>query len=242
VRPEPRLYVDTDLAPGRPLTLDPDRSHYLCRVLRQRRGDYVTLFGGDGNVYGATILVADARSCEVELGAVVGREPPPRVRLHVAQALIKSERQDWMLQKATELGATDLWLLVSEHTEVHVTGARLERRLQHWQRVIVSATEQCGRLRLPQLHGPMPLPALLQTLPAQQLLLLDPGAPPLAAPSYCDTMLLLGPEGGLSDVERAAAIAAGASPMGLGSLILRSDTAPVAAISVLRQAWGWRAI
>jgi 16S rRNA (uracil1498-N3)-methyltransferase len=240
VRPEHRLCVASPLAAGRTLTLDPDRSHYVCRVLRQRRGDALTLFNGDGLAFRAVIVTADARSCEVELSDVIASEPAPYVRVHVAQALIKSERQDWMLQKATELGASDLWLLVSEHTEVRVSGPRLERRRAHWQRVVVSAAEQSGRYRLPQLHGPLPLHDFLRAPPASQMLLLDPGAPPLGNVACKDTVLLLGPEGGFSDAERDAALTAGATAVGLGDLILRSDTAPVVALGVLRQAWDWR--
>lgn len=240
MRPEHRLCVASPLAAGRTLTLDPDRSHYICRVLRQRRGDALTVFNGDGLAFRAVIVTADARSCEVELSDVIASEPAPHVRVHVAQALIKSERQDWMLQKATELGASDLWLLMSEHTEVRVSGPRLERRLTHWQRVVVSAAEQSGRYRLPQLHGPLPLHDFLRTSPASQMLLLDPGAPPLGNVACTDTVLLLGPEGGFSDAEREAALTAGATAVGLGDLILRSDTAPVVALGVLRQAWGWR--
>jgi 16S rRNA (uracil1498-N3)-methyltransferase len=240
VRPEHRLYVASPLAAGRTLTLDPDRSHYLCRVLRQRRGDALTLFNGDGRAFRGVIATADARSCEVELRDIAATEPPPRVRVHVAQALIKTERQDWMLQKATELGATDVWLLVSEYTEVRASGPRLERRLAHWQRVVVSAAEQSGRYRLPQLHGPLPLSDFLRTQPAPQLLLMDPGAAPLGRVAFGDTALLLGPEGGFSAAERDAALSAGATAVGLGDLILRSDTAPVVALGVLRQAWGWQ--
>lgn len=240
MRPEHRLYVASPLSAGRTLTLDPDRSHYVCRVLRQRRGDALTLFNGDGQAFRAVIATADARSCDVELADIVAIEPAPQVRVHVAQALIKTERQDWMLQKATELGATDVWLLVSEYTEVRVNGPRLERRLAHWQRVVVSAAEQCGRYRLPQLHGPLLLRDFLRAPPAPQMLLLDPGAAPLGTVAYRDTVLLLGPEGGFSDVERDAARTAGAIAVGMGDLILRSDTAPVVALGVLRQAWGWR--
>lgn len=235
-----RLHVDVQLAPNSSLTLDPDRSHYLCRVLRQRRGDHVVLFNGDGDGYDAEVESADARACEVRVGAVTAHEPVPRLRLHLAQSLIKGERLDFVMQKATELGVTDIWPLETERTEVHIEGRRVTRRETHWQRVIESAAEQCGRLRLPMLHAPMSLPALLAARPSARMLLLDPGAPALSgASALADTLLLVGPEGGFSDAEREAAQASGAVPMGLGRLILRADTAPLAALAVLRQSWGW---
>jgi len=125
---------------------------------------------------------------------------------------------------------------------VHIEGPRVARRETHWRAVIASAAEQCGRLWLPTLHTPQPFGELLRQHIAAQTLLLDPGAPPLGATiPLVDTMLLIGPEGGLSDAERDAAIASGARPVGLGRLVLRTDTAPIAAIAVLRQAWGWDA-
>ncbi len=175
-----RLHVDVQLTPNSSLTLDPDRSHYLCRVLRQRRGDHVLLFSGDGDGYDAEVENTDARACEVRVGAAIEHEPPPRLRLHLAQALIKGERLDFVMQKATELGVTDIWPLATERTEVHIEGHRVARREAHWQRIVESAAEQCGRLRLPVLHAPLALPALFQTPPRAQMLLLDPGAPALS--------------------------------------------------------------
>lgn len=237
-----RLHVDVRLASDTSLTLDPDRSHYLCRVLRQRRGDHVMLFSGDGNGYDARIDDADARACEVYVGAVIATEPAPRLRLHLAQSMIKGDRLDFVLQKATELGVTDVWLVETQRTEVHVEGPRVARRETHWQRILESAAEQSGRLRLPTLHAPVAFADLLGQPPARQLFLLDPGAAPLQRPpALDDTALLVGPEGGFSAEERDAAIARGALAMGLGNLILRADTAPVAALAVLRQAWSWSA-
>jgi 16S rRNA (uracil1498-N3)-methyltransferase len=237
-----RLQVDAALTEGLALTLDPDRSHYLCRVLRLKRGDHVLLFAGDGAAYDAQLTTGDARACEVSVGPCVERQAPPRLRLHLGQALIKGEKLDWVLQKSTELGVTDIWLIATRRTEVHIEGARIGRRERHWRRVIDSAAEQCGRLHLPHLHGPLPLERLLAEPPTRQIFLLDPGAAPLVeTPAAVDTLLLVGPEGGFSDVERSAAIAHGAIALGLGPWILRADTAPVAAIAVLRQAWNWSA-
>ncbi len=236
-----RLFVAGELLPGRTLTLEPDRSHYLCRVLRQRRGDQLAVFAGDGNAYDAVILTADTRACEITIGACTQTQAAPRLRLHLGQAMIKSDRADWVLQKATELGVTDIWLLTTQRTEVHVVGERRARRERHWQRIIEGACEQCGRLWLPRLHGPLPFPDLLNDLPDAQIYLLDPAAPPLQSSPVADALLLVGPEGGFTDPERDTAVAAGATLLGLGETILRADTAAVAAITVLRQAWGWAA-
>ncbi len=239
---ERRLHVADRLIANTSLTLDPGRSHYLCRVLRQRRGDLVLLFCGDGDGYVAKIDNADPRACEVQVGSIAVSEPMPRVRLHLAQAMLKGDRLDFVLQKATELGATDIWLIDTERTEARFQGARALRRETHWQRILTSAAEQCGRLRVPTLHAPLSLAALLEQRDVRQTLLLDPGAVPIDnALALDDTMLLVGPEGGFSDAERAAALARGARAMGLGGLTLRADTAPLAALAIMRQAWGWSA-
>jgi len=239
--PRHRLYVDPPLTAGQRLTLPPEPSHYLCRVLRLRRGDRVLVFCGDGNGFDGEIAVSDTRACEITVGILLVTEPPAAFELHLAQSLIKGDRLDFVVQKATELGATRLTLVSSDRSEVHHAGARVERRLQHWRRVITAAAEQCGRLRLPAVIAPTPLRELLDAESAPQKYLLDPGAPPLGAmPDARDTVVLVGPEGGFSDSERALAISKGFVPIGLGSRILRADTAPVAALAILRQAWSWQ--
>ena len=236
------MHVDAHLAPATTLTLDPERSHYLCRVLRQRPGEHALLFSGDGFGYDARVDDADPRACRVFVGEIAETEPPPQLRLHLGQAMIKGERLDFVLQKATELGVTDVWLLETQRTEVRYAGPRVARRETHWQRIVQGAAEQSRRLTLPTVHAPMSLSALLTQPIARQVLLLDPGAAPIdATPARVDTLLLVGPEGGFSDEERVAAHAMGARSMGMGKLILRADTAPVAAITILRQAWGWSA-
>jgi 16S rRNA (uracil1498-N3)-methyltransferase len=235
------LYVDARLAPATGLTLNPERSHYLCRVLRQRRGDHVLLFCGDGIGYDARIDDPDPHACRVSILDIAETEAPPRLRLHLGQAMIKGERLDFVLQKATELGVTDIWLLETERTEVRYLGSRIARRETHWQRIVQGAAEQSRRLRLPLLHPPISLHTLLTQQSARQVLLLEPGAPPIDTLPEHDTLLLVGPEGGFSDAERASAHALGAQSMGMGRLILRADTAPVAALTILRQGWRWNA-
>ena len=237
--PRHRLYVDAALSPGSEIALDAGRSHYLCRVLRLRKDDRVLLFAGDGDGYDAAVVRADPRACTVAVGERLEREPPPRFELHLAQALIKRDRLDSVLQKATELGVTKITLLDTEHSEVHLSGERIGRRLEHWRGIVVGAAEQSGRLRLPTLVAPAELHAFVATATGARYLL-DPGSAPLAGAAEADTVLLLGPEGGFSNAERALAIGKGFVPVGLGERILRSDTAPVAALAVLRQAWGWR--
>ncbi|NJN52582.1 MAG: 16S rRNA (uracil(1498)-N(3))-methyltransferase [Gammaproteobacteria bacterium] len=236
-----RLHLVAPLAPGDTETLDAERAHYIVRVLRLRTGDALVVFNGDGAARAAVLTNSTTKRCQIEIGDIAQRQPAPAFTLALAQALIKGDKLDFVLQKATELGATDIRLVTTERTEVAVRDARLERRMHHWQKVMIAAAEQCGRLWLPTLHEPVSLAQLAESASGQRYLL-DPAAEPLAgSPSASDTLVLVGPEGGFSDPERSHVMDCGFTPMGLGSNVLRADTAPVAALAILRNSWGWRA-
>jgi 16S rRNA (uracil1498-N3)-methyltransferase len=234
-----RLYLEDPLRGGDIVELSADRAHYLFRVLRLTRGDRLIVFDGSGVDHVAVVVGPDARRGRLEIAEAVRQERPPAFRLHLVLALIKGDRLDFVLQKATELGVTDIWLTATARSEVRLSGERHRRRQQHWRRVLAAACEQCGRARLPDFHSPIALPELLLQLAVDQLLLLDPGARPIESVGARDTAVLVGPEGGFSDDERKAVLDRGAQPMGLGDRTLRADTAPVAALAVLRQIWRW---
>ncbi|MEQ8484736.1 MAG: 16S rRNA (uracil(1498)-N(3))-methyltransferase [Pseudomonadales bacterium] len=234
-----RLYLPEDPVTGTRIDLDRERAHYLTRVLRLRRDEALIVFDGAGRAWSATLADAGARSATLAIGALQADEPPPAPAIHLVQALLKGGAMDTVIQKAVELGATDLWLLQAERSNVP-GGERAERKRAHWQRVIESAAEQCGALHLTRLHPACGLDELLARPPAPNMLLLDPGAPllPVDLPR-ADVALLVGPEGGWSDAERAACEAAGVRPVGLGTRVLRAETAPLAALAALRHGWGW---
>jgi len=235
-----RVFIASPPLPDGTVVLAPDRSHYLVRVLRLRRGTTVLGVPGDGCAYALEIEDASSVRCVLRNRGLAATEDAPEVRVHLAQSLIKGERLDWVVQKATELGITDLWLVAAAHGEVRLDGRRLDNRLEHWRAVVASACEQSGRLWLPEIHAPMALDELVRNVAAQHRVLLDPGAPALPALWRADTLLVVGPEGGWSDDERRVAQAAGLSVFGLGEIVLRADTAPVAALAALRHGWGWR--
>ncbi|MFU8815571.1 MAG: 16S rRNA (uracil(1498)-N(3))-methyltransferase [Pseudomonadales bacterium] len=235
-----RLYVRGPLAADQPLTLDRDRAHYLTRVLRLRRGERLVCFDGSGCAWEASLLEATPRTAVLAIGPVIAEEPPPSPQLHLVQGLLKGASMDAVVQKSTELGATDLWLIRAERSNAATDAERSARKLEHWQRVVESAAEQCGALHLPRLHPLRDLQAFLATPPSATLMMLDPGAEPLPlSVPRAAVALLIGPEGGWSDGERQAALAAGASRYGLGARVLRAETAPLAALAALRHGWGW---
>ncbi|MEZ5558469.1 MAG: 16S rRNA (uracil(1498)-N(3))-methyltransferase [Pseudomonadales bacterium] len=239
-----RLYLPPPLATAQTVTVDAARAHYLGRVLRLRRGAALICFDGVGSAWQATLTAIDSRSATLTLDAQVASESAPSPRLHLVQGLLKGGAMDEVLQKATELGATDLWLIDAARS--NVAGAtrsapeRQARKLGHWQRILHSAAEQCGALHLPILHGPMDLAQFFATSACAHCLLFDPGGMPLPMSlPRVDTAVLIGPEGGWSDAELALAVRHDAGPWRLGNLVLRAETAPLVVLSVIRHGWGW---
>ncbi len=238
----PRIYTPQPLAAGTRVLLDARAAHHTIRVLRLRVGASLRLFNGDGREYGARILVAGKRDVEVE--TLEASTPDPRVGLRctLIQGIAKGDRMDYVLQKATELGAHRLIPALTEHGVVKLDRDRLARRMKHWRGVLISASEQCGRRYLPELEQVAELSAIVDGLPEEALrIVLDPRAglalPSLARPER-EVVILTGPEGGLSDVELDFVRDRGFTPVRLGPRILRTETAPVAALAALQTLWG----
>lgn len=236
----PRLFLPGPLSAGGLHPLAPEQAHYLLRVLRLAAGDPVLCCDGAGELWQAVLVRSGSRAFAVELIACQLRTPAPTLRLHLLQGLLKGAAMDTVLQKATELGATDIWLITSARSNVSLGPDRVERKREHWLGILESAAAQCQQLHLPALHGPMALPDALDGMAGTSLLLLDPGAAPLphALPPG-PVGILVGPEGGFAGPERDLALGRGAIACGLGSLILRAETAPLAALAAVRHSRGW---
>lgn len=236
----PRIHTEQALQAGARVELEQGQAHYIARVLRMRAGDALILFNGAGGQYPATLEAVGKNVVVVTTGAFepVERESP--LVLHLGIAVSRGDRMDWVVQKATELGVSSITPLLSERTEVRLKGEREEKKLRHWQQVATSACEQCGRNRLPAVNTLQPLPVWCEQLEVDIRLLLDPAAdnsgPGVAAPA--SVALLVGPEGGFSADEIAAAQAAGFHCLKLGPRVLRTETAPLAAIALLQARWG----
>lgn len=235
----PRIYVDQPLAPGE-VRLAAQAATHLVQVLRLRPGEPLTLFNGDGRDYGARLVAPGRTGARVRVEAEGPMEEVPVLRIHLGLGISKGERMEFALQKAVELGVTRLTPLMTARTVVRLAGERLERRAQHWWGLIVAACEQSGRRRLPVLDRAVGLGDWLGGVHPKPLLLDPRAATPLAAiaaPQGAVT-LLVGPEGGLDDAERAAATAAGFLGVRLGPRVLRTETAPLAALAVIQVLWG----
>ena len=216
--------------------LGADASHHIGRVLRMRVGDEIVVFNGDGGEWSARIDAISKKAVSVLPLQFHEIDRCPAIQVTCLLPPIKGERMDYALQKATELGAARFQLLQTEHGDVRLSGERLEKKLGHWQRVVISACEQCGMNRVPEVLPPISFAEAIANTDASLKLIGQPGAPALSAERLHDIdsiALLTGPEGGFSDDELEQARAAGFQGFSLGERVLRAETAPVAVLGML---------
>lgn len=252
----PRVYLDAPLAGGQEVTLDRDQANYLLNVLRLKRGDGLLLFNGRDGEWQASLVGSGKRN----LTALVGeqaRQQPQAADLHFLFAPIKHARLDYLVQKAVELGASRIQPVITQHTQV--TRINLERMRAN----VIEAAQQCGVLALPEVAEPMPFSRLTAKSAFDRLLVFcdedaevkDPLAalaasrpratallPADAAQAAPPLAVLIGPEGGFSEEERAALLTRpNIVRVALGPRILRADTAAVAALALVQAVLGdWR--
>lgn len=234
-----RFYLDRSLSAGA-VVLDGDVAHYIGRVLRLAPGAPVQIFNGSGQEWPGEISAVSKREVSVHLQAPVDGTPESPLRTHLGQALSRGERMDWAIQKAVELGVSEITPLFTERCEVKLQGERADKRQNHWQQIAISACEQCGRSVVPLIHPPASLQDWMTDLHAEVKLVLhhrteqDLGS--LRQPA--SAALLIGPEGGLSASEIEQAERAGFHAACFGPRVLRTETAPVVALTLLQHLWG----
>jgi 16S rRNA (uracil1498-N3)-methyltransferase len=245
-----RQFIDAPLRVGARIALTEGALQRLVRVLRLGPGDPVTLFNGDGFDYACTLLSAGKREGEAEVVAVAPARAESPLRVTLAQALARGEKMDLVLQKAVELGVHAIAPIVTERTEVRLDAERSDRRMQHWRGVVAGACEQSGRAVLPTLFEPRALADFAAALdvqvdPGTRRFLLDPreGASlaSLGLAPDAGLVLVIGPEGGLSERDLAALRAARFTGLRMGPRVLRTETAGLAALAALNALYGdWR--
>jgi 16S rRNA (uracil1498-N3)-methyltransferase len=203
-------------------------------------GATLVLFDGSGGEYPATIVEAGKHCVLVETDAHSPIETESPLRIHLGIAISRGERMDWIVQKATELGISTISPLASERTEVRLQGERAAKKQRHWREIAVSACEQCGRNRLPEIEPLISLPEWVGSVSAQRKFVLHHRAgPPGQVQDDPDSVaLLVGPEGGLSAAEIDSAVRCRFAPLRLGPRVMRTETAPLAAIAILQSRWG----
>jgi len=242
-----RFFVSPEIVAQDAVTLRGPLAHQLGRVLRLRPGAEIALLDDTGWAYRVAL---EAVQPEVARGRIVARWQPetePRVAIALYQAVPKGSRFDWALQKATELGVAAIVPLITERMVVAMAEASGEK-LARWRRIVQEAAEQAGRARLPAVSAPVPFARACEPPPTGALGLiacLHPAVQPLRAAlatlppeSLAAVRLYIGPEGDFSPGEVAQAVKAGLIPISLGPRILRTETAPLAALSAILYALG----
>ncbi|MDP1929330.1 MAG: 16S rRNA (uracil(1498)-N(3))-methyltransferase [Thiobacillus sp.] len=236
----PRFYLDQPLAQGARFNLPPGPARHAARALRLAVDDSIILFNGSGGEYIARIERILKDEVAVSLTGFSDIERESRLRVMLAQGISSGERMDYTLQKAVELGVAAIQPIAAKRSVVKLSGERADKRVAHWQGVVASACEQCGRNQVPPVSAPLTLANWL-TQPGGRLLFLSPLADArladLPAPSGTDC-LVAGPEGGFEADEIAALHAAGAIPVRLGARVLRTETAALAALAAMQTLWG----
>ncbi len=237
----PRIYTPQSLQVNSQLELDDNASRHVGKVLRMQAGRELVLFNGEGGEYTACVTEVGKKVVTVEVQSHASEERESPLAIHLGIGVSRGERMDWVLQKATELGVSQITPLFTERTEVKLTGPRLEKKQQHWQQILVSACEQCQRNRLPQLNPACRIDDWLPTVQDSARFVLhhrsDTSLSALAQPA--SVALVIGPEGGLSaeEIQRSQQ-QFGFQPLTLGPRVFRTETAPLTAISVMQYLWG----
>jgi 16S rRNA (uracil1498-N3)-methyltransferase len=239
----PRFYCPPPLFVSDSFELPAAAAHHASRVLRLRVGDSVQIFDGIGHAFDATLSeLIGKRVLLNQLKSCVPQAVSP-LRLVLAQAMCSSEKMDWIVQKATELGVSEIYPVQAERSVARLQGERAEKRVEHWRSVALAACEQCGRNDLPEIHPPQEVKAWLQSMKvssASKFIFLPTGAVGLHSQTkpIDQVVLLIGPEGGFTTEEAGLAQQMAFVPTLLGPRVLRTETAALAGLSVIQMLWG----
>lgn len=237
-----RIYYEGSLDLSLSVTLPQESSHYILHVLRLKMGDEVILFNNTEGEYLCEIIDIKKSNASLKVKKFVNTNPESGLKLHLAQAIVKGDKMDWIIQKAVELGVTEITPLMTEFCNIKLNPQRAAKRIHHWQKIIISACEQSGRTKLPLLNPVDYLERWVDEQNADVKIICHPEIKdphPRPSPVYeRGVRVLIGPEGGFSPSEVKMSMENGFKAMSLGPRILRADTAAVAALSILQNTWG----
>ena len=237
-----RFFHSQDLASHREICLDEAAAHHAVKVLRLKKEDAVVLFNGKGGEFPARITGIGKNKVRVLTGEQQNIERESPLQIVLAQAVSSAEKMDFTVQKAVELGVAEIHPLISQRGVVRMDAARAQKRTEHWRKVAISACEQCGRNRIPQIAEIISLETFLTNVQKGmlQLMLSPEGGLSLKRLNYKDggIIVLAGAEGGLTEDEKRAANAAGFTPVTLGKRVFRTESAGLAALAAMQMLWG----
>jgi 16S rRNA (uracil1498-N3)-methyltransferase len=217
----------------------PEAAQHVSRALRLKTGDSITVFDGRGGEYEAVLQRIDRDRVEVKVGAFRDVEREPALRVGLVQGLPEADKMDWIIQKAVELGVAWIQPIVCDRSVVRLSAERAARREAHWRRVAIAACEQSGRNQVPEVRPTLSFQGWIAEPATPMRWMLRPDAPPMAARARPDGPfeLVVGPEGGFSERELDLA-STRAEALSLGPRVLRTETAPLAALAAIHALWG----
>ncbi|MBM6550532.1 16S rRNA (uracil(1498)-N(3))-methyltransferase [Marinomonas ostreistagni] len=238
----PRIYVDLPLAEHSTFDLPDSSFQHCCKVLRLKENHPIIVFNGQGGQFHAQLVNVEKRSAQFAVSSFEALDNESPLRVTIGQTISRGERMDYAVQKAVEAGAYRIQPLFSERCEVRLNDARIEKRVQHWQQVAISAAEQSGRGIVPEVCTPLQLDDWVKKCNDMlKLTLHHHSAQPLRqfkARENNQLALLIGPEGGLTEDEVSLAKANDFHAIALGPRVLRTETAPIVALTALNLLWG----
>lgn len=239
--PAPRFFCPTPLRPLCRLALPADTAHHALRTLRLSEGSAITLFDGRGGEYPA-ILRLDGTQAQADIARHDPCERELGGHIDLLQGLAAGDKMDWVIEKAVELGVSNLYPVAADRSVLKLAGARLDKRLSRWRAIVIAASEQCGRNRLMQVHAPMPLALCLDAAQGLPLFCHPDATQDLSAAlagGHEALTFAIGPEGGWSPAELVHARQRHAGLVRFGSRTLRTETAGLAMVAAATALMGW---
>lgn len=238
----PRIYHPHSLNVNEIATLRDKAQHHLVHVLRLKENDPIILFDGAGNAFDAILTSLSKREAKAKVSAQYPTEPAVKLPIHLGQGIARGEKMDWIIQKATELGVSEITPLITSRVQLKLTPDHLEKKHEHWQEVIIHACQQSGRARMPQLNPAQLLPLWVQTPTSDHEIKLVCRADGKSISEFKtaakSVRLLIGPESGLAEEEIERAHQHHFESLSLGPRILRTETATLAALTATQLKWG----
>jgi len=237
-----RVFTNQSLAVDTEIVLEENSAHHLTVVLRLKTGAGIVLFNGTGGEYNATLGQATGKHARAFITGFTDTNRQSPLYISLGIGLSRGDRMDWVIQKATEVGVAEITPLFTERTEVRLRGDRADKKIRHWQRIAINACEQCCRNIPPIINAPTSPGLWAQSLSTDKKLVLhhrsEQTVTDLRSQQINSTALLIGPEGGLTDAEIASSLQSGFEALAIGPRVLRTETAPIVAITLLQSLWG----
>lgn len=234
-----RFYADISLTPGATIDLPSDAAHHCSQVLRYQVSDPLTVFNGDGFDYQAVIKSINKKTCQIEILQKLSLSNESPLSVHLIQGIARGDKMDFIIQKAVELGVHEITPLFTERCNVKLDAKRLAKKMQHWQKVIISACEQSGRAKLPVLNQPINIENLQLSNTATSIMLEPTASECISSlPINLSVNLLIGPEGGFSERDLSSANQLNIQSVRMGPRILRTETAGLSALAILQSRLG----